>query len=93
MSFLSLECVDYVRKGGDVADTVGRACLCNGLMANVGLGQTRRTGYVEDPLVTLGSDLDGVHEMLQLHPGGWSATQAVTWLLGGGAAPEPFAQV
>ena len=83
----------YVRKGGDVADTVGRACLCNGLMANVGLGQTRRTGYVEDPLVTLGSDLDGVHEMLQLHPGGWSATQAVTWLLGGGAAPEPFAQV
>lgn len=72
----------YVRKGGDVADTVGRSCLCNGLTASVGLGQTRRSGYVEDPLVTLGSDLDGVHEMFRLYPDGWSAGQAVTWLLG-----------
>jgi NAD(P)H-dependent flavin oxidoreductase YrpB (nitropropane dioxygenase family) len=73
----------YVRKGGDAADTAGRACLCNSLMANVGLGQTRRgTGYTEDPLVTLGSDLDGVRAMLRLHPDGWSTAQAVTWLLG-----------
>ena len=72
----------YVRKGGDAADTAGRSCLCNALMANVGLGQTRRaTGYVEDPLVTLGSDLDGVCAMLQRHPEGWSAAQAVAWLL------------
>jgi NAD(P)H-dependent flavin oxidoreductase YrpB (nitropropane dioxygenase family) len=77
----------YVRKGGNAADTVSRSCLCNGLMASVGLGQARRgTGYAEDPLVTLGSDLDGVHAMLQLHPEGWSAAQAVTWLLGGGMA-------
>lgn len=73
----------YARKGGDAADTVSRACLCNGLMASVGLGQVRRaTGYVENPLVTLGSDLDGVHAMFQLHPHGWSAAEAVTWLLG-----------
>jgi len=77
----------YVRKGGDVADTAGRSCLCNGLMATIGLGQTRRgSGYVEDPLVTLGSDLDGAHELLKLHPDGWSAAQAVTWLLGPTAA-------
>jgi NAD(P)H-dependent flavin oxidoreductase YrpB (nitropropane dioxygenase family) len=77
----------YVRKGGDPADTAGRSCLCNALMANVGLGQTRRvTGYVEDPLVTLGSDLDGVRSMLRLHPDGWSAAQAVTWLLGADTA-------
>lgn len=73
----------YVRKGGDAADTAGRACLCNALMASVGLGQTRRpVGYAEDPLVTLGSDLDGVRAMLRLHPDGWSAAQAVAWLLG-----------
>lgn len=73
---------DYVRKGGDVADTVDKNCLCNGLMANVGLGQHRSTGYVEDPLVTLGSDLDGVQDLLKLRPEGWSATEAVIWLLG-----------
>ena len=73
----------YVRKGGDAADTVGRSCLCNALLANVGLGQTRRAdGYTEDPLVTLGSNLDGVRAMLERHPDGWSAAQVVTWLLG-----------
>jgi NAD(P)H-dependent flavin oxidoreductase YrpB (nitropropane dioxygenase family) len=71
----------YVRKGGDPADTAGRSCLCNALLANVGLGQTRASGYAEDALVTLGSDLDGVRAMLQHHALGWSAAQAVTWLL------------
>lgn len=73
----------YVRKGGQAAATNGRSCLCNALLANVGLGQARRTGYTEDPLVTLGSDLDGVRAMLQRYPHGWSAAQAVTWLLAG----------
>jgi NAD(P)H-dependent flavin oxidoreductase YrpB (nitropropane dioxygenase family) len=72
----------YLRKGGEAADAASRSCLCNALLANVGLGQTRRTGgYSEDPLVTLGSSLDGVQAMLQRHPHGWSAAQAVTWLL------------
>jgi Dioxygenases related to 2-nitropropane dioxygenase len=72
----------YVRKGGTVEDTVGRKCLCNGLMANVGLGQTRRGGYQEVPIVTLGADLDGVAKMLSNHPTGWTAVQAVEQLLG-----------
>jgi NAD(P)H-dependent flavin oxidoreductase YrpB (nitropropane dioxygenase family) len=71
----------YRRKGGEEADTVGRSCLCNALLANVGLGQSRRDGYHEEPLVTLGSDLDGVHALLKRHPHGWSATEAVMWLL------------
>jgi NAD(P)H-dependent flavin oxidoreductase YrpB (nitropropane dioxygenase family) len=48
---------DYVRKGGRLADTVGRLCLCNGLLATVGLGQARGEGVVEPPLVTSGDDL------------------------------------
>lgn len=48
---------DYLRKGGDPAETVGRKCLCNGLMANLGLGQRRPGGVVELPLVTAGDDL------------------------------------
>ncbi|MEP7036289.1 MAG: nitronate monooxygenase [Dermatophilaceae bacterium] len=71
----------YVRKGGAAEDTVGRKCLCNGLMATVGLGQTRRGGYQEVPIVTMGADLEGVAKMLSDHPAGWSAAQAVERLL------------
>ncbi len=73
----------YVKKGGDLAGTVGRKCLCNGLMANIGLGQHRRDGYVEDSLVTLGQDLDGARELIRKHPDGWSATDALEYLLAG----------
>lgn len=71
----------YVRKGGAAEDTVGRKCLCNALAANVGIGQTRRSGYTEAPLVTLGADLDGARAFSREHPGGWSAAEAVAWLL------------
>jgi len=72
----------YVRKGGDVADTVGRKCLCNGLTAGIGLGQHRRDGYDEVPIVTLGADLEGVTQMLSDFPEGWTAAEAVDRLLG-----------
>lgn len=77
----------YVRKGGDAAATRGRACLCNALTADVGLGQKRRDGYVEAPMVTLGSDLDGaraLHDRLRAAGAAepeWSAREAVDWLL------------
>jgi len=71
----------YVSKGGDLADTVGRKCLCNGLTANVGLGQTRRDGYHEPAIATLCADLEGTAAMLSDHPGGWPAAQAVAHLL------------
>ena len=71
----------YVRKGGAEEDTVGRACLCNALSADVGLGQERADGYVELPLVTLGTDLDGARSLLQARPAGWSALDVVAWLL------------
>jgi nitronate monooxygenase len=49
----------YVAKGGDVADTVGRRCLCNGLAATVGHAQAREGGD-EMALVTSGDDLLGL---------------------------------
>lgn len=72
----------YLDKGGDAADLVDRLCLCNGLMAAVGLGQERSDGYVEAPLLTLGSSGAGVSDMLQLFPDGWSAADLVGTLLG-----------
>jgi nitronate monooxygenase len=46
----------YVAKGGALADTVGRKCVCNALMANIGLGQVRGR-EPEAGLVTAGDDL------------------------------------
>lgn len=77
----------YLRKGGTEQDAAGAKCLCNALMADVGLGQHRKDGYVEEPLVTLGADLDGARRLDSehwLHGGsaaGWSATDVVAWLL------------
>lgn len=78
----------YVRKGGDAADTVGRACLCNALTATVGLGQTRKNGYEELPLVTLGTDIDDAGTLRAAHPEGWGAADVVDWLMS--AAPTPL---
>jgi nitronate monooxygenase len=47
----------YLAKGGRREDTVGRRCLCNELIATVGLGQRRDDGAVEPPLVTSGDEL------------------------------------
>ena len=79
---------DFVRKGGSVADSTGRLCLCNGLTATIGLGQTHRDGYHEPALVTLGTDLAGSEELLARHPDGWSADQAVAYLLGAAPATD-----
>ena len=70
----------YQRKGGAVDDTEGRLCLCNGLTASAGLGQTRPDGTSEPPLLTLGHDLASVRELLAAHPDGWSAVDVMRWL-------------
>ena len=71
----------YLKKGGEEPETEARKCLCNGLMANIGLGQKRKTGYVEDTLVTLGQDLVGARALIKEHVQGWNAREAVQWLM------------
>ncbi|MFP5416889.1 MAG: nitronate monooxygenase [Actinomycetes bacterium] len=78
----------YVRKGGDLAETVGRKCLCNALFANIGMPQRRKGGYVEEPAITLGQDLVGAQGLLAEYPEGWSGRQAVDWLLRDVPAPS-----
>lgn len=79
----------YVKKGGQVADTGGRKCLCNALFANIGLGQLRKDGYQELPAVTLGQDLVGAAALLRQFPDGWTAGAAVEWLLSGVGEASP----
>lgn len=50
----------YASKGGDPADTEGRACICNALISTVGLPQVRARRLVEPPIVTSGNDLAGM---------------------------------
>ena len=72
---------NYVAKGGKIEETVGRKCLCNSLMANIGHQQTRKDGYVEPPLVTIGDDLNTVAQFLAPGRTSYSAADVVSELL------------
>jgi nitronate monooxygenase len=74
---------DFVRKGGREADTVGRKCLCNALMANIGLGQTQRVGVEESPLITSGDDVAGVARFAAPGSESYSAADVIAYLVGG----------
>ncbi|MEU9161658.1 nitronate monooxygenase [Streptomyces sp. NPDC048424] len=77
----------YVRKGGDAADAVGRQCLCNGLLATVGLAQRRPGGGVEPPLVTIGKDLSFLPR-LSPDAAPYTAADVVEWLAAGAGPVE-----
>lgn len=72
---------NYVMKGGKAEDTVGRKCLCNALMANVGHQQTRKNGAVEPPLITVGDDLNTIVQYLKPGHDSYSAVDVVEALL------------
>lgn len=71
----------YVAKGGKIEDTVGRKCLCNALMANIGLAQIRSNDRIEPPLVTVGDDLNTVADFLAPGRDSYSAADVVRSLL------------
>ncbi|MHB1070849.1 MAG: nitronate monooxygenase, partial [Gemmatimonadaceae bacterium] len=72
---------EYTNSGGTEEDTVGRRCLCNGLMAVIGLGQLRKNGTVEPPMITSG---DYVTELSHVARGrtSYSAADVLAYLLG-----------
>lgn len=71
---------NYEFKNGEVDQAQGSKCLCNALMADIGLGQVRPDGRTEISLLTFGSDLDGPRALRKLHPDGWNAVQALNFL-------------
>jgi nitronate monooxygenase len=72
---------NYLSKGGKIEETVGRKCLCNSLMANIGFEQTRKDGFVEPALVTIGDDLNTVAQFLAPGRTSYSAADVVASLL------------
>ncbi len=69
----------YVQKGGKEEDTIGRHCLCNGLLATIGLGQTRR-GVTEPPIITSGDDFSFLDRIMDGTASSYSAVDVLEYL-------------
>lgn len=76
----------YLKKGGDLESTKNKLCLCNGLLATVGLGQRRSSGD-ELPLLTAGEGLQEIAAYLEGGKTSYSARDVMNHLL----AAEAFA--
>jgi nitronate monooxygenase len=72
---------NYVAKSGKVEETVGRKCLCNALLANVGHAQRRKNDVMEPALVTIGDDLNTVVQFLAQGRDSYSAAEVIASLL------------
>jgi nitronate monooxygenase len=64
---------DFLRKGGAEAETHGRKCLCNGLVAAVDYGQVRNEGELEPAIVTAGDDASQVYKFVRAGRTSYSA--------------------
>lgn len=71
----------YLKKGGEVDDTIGKGCLCCGLYATAGFNQVRPNGFVEPPIVTLGDDISGI-KLLTQGKNHYSAHEVCKYILG-----------
>lgn len=72
---------DFVRKGGTIADAQGRKCLCNGLVANIGLGQVRSENESELPLLTAGDHVTYISRFLKPGRDSYTADDVIGQLL------------
>ena len=70
----------YVAKGGGEEYAQGRKCLCNALMADIGIGQTRG-GIAEKTLVTSGDDVADVARFLRPGATSYGAADVIRRLL------------
>lgn len=66
----------YTHKEGNLEDTVGRACLCNGLLSTCGLGDPE-----EFPIITLGDDFSFLKKLMKNENDSYGAKDAVDYLI------------
>ena len=78
----------FVAKGGKLEDTVGRKCICNGLLANIGYQQVRNGKREEVGLITAGDDLVTIARFLQPQRTDYSAADVISQLLSRCEAPQ-----
>ena len=68
---------DYIRKGGKLEETVGRGCICNGLISTTALQNPE-----EPPIVTLGEDVSFLRRVMCHSMDSYSAKEALAYLQG-----------
>ncbi len=73
----------YVSKDGKSETTREKKCLCNALLATIGLPQVRTGKYTEAGLVTSGNDLTGITRFLPPDAPTYGAADVVAKLLNG----------
>ena len=71
----------FLAAGGTPEEIPGRRCLCNGLLAAIGLGQRRGVAGVEQPIVTLGEDWRALEALTARYGLDYSAADVVAYLL------------
>ena len=72
---------DFIKKGGTSTDAEGRKCLCNGLVANIGLGQVRADYRLELPLLTAGDNVTQIARFLKPGSDSYTAADVIRHLL------------
>ncbi len=74
----------FVSKGGDIAETEGRKCICNALMATMGHPQARSRGkFTEAGIVTSGDDLGNLRRFMPEGGTEYHAADVIRILLSG----------
>jgi nitronate monooxygenase len=74
----------FLKKGGNPEEMKGKKCLCNALLANIGLGQMRKSGYIENNLVTSGDGIMSIGRFLK-DRASYKSEDVINWLLAGAA--------
>ncbi len=78
----------FSSKGGLTAEAIkGKKCLCNSLFAAIGLPTVYEDGTVEKALITIGSKLDSVRNLIS-RSGEYSARQVIDYILGNTGSSE-----
>lgn len=72
----------FLSKGGSLEETEGKRCLCNGLLATIGLGQVAKDGSVVPPLLTWGEDMRFLDALLDDSKHSYSAADLIFYLRG-----------
>lgn len=76
----------FVRKGGDAERARNARCLCNALLANIGLGMKYASGYLEKPLLTVGNHLEAFRHLIRKTGMDYSALDVINFLESGASA-------
>jgi len=71
----------FVAKGGSRQETEGKRCLCNGLLATIGLGQPAGRAQ-EVPIVTAGEDFSFLSRILERSRMSYTVRDVLGYLLG-----------